>query len=132
MTVDPDHRRRPSPASLLIPLAEAYAWQRQALCRGEDSGIFFGIDGERGKARSARIRRAKTMCERCPVSTECLQFSLRFEEPFGVWGGVAEDERWSLLHGGRPRRSPTSSPPDDACHTAGRHQNSARMVPPTS
>ncbi len=33
------------------------------------------------------IARAKAICAKCPVTTECLSAALRDREPWGVWGG---------------------------------------------
>ena len=33
------------------------------------------------------IARAKAVCAKCPVATECLSAALRNQEPWGVWGG---------------------------------------------
>lgn len=52
--------------------------------------------GERGEERSAREQEAKEVCARCPVRTECLGHALRVQEPYGVWGGLTEDERRAL------------------------------------
>lgn len=55
--------------------------------------MFFHPDGERGKARRARVERAKQVCETCPVLAACREHALAIREPFGVWGGMDEDER---------------------------------------
>jgi WhiB family transcriptional regulator, redox-sensing transcriptional regulator len=88
-----------APAHLV---AELWTWQRWARCRTEDPSTFFHPDGERGRKRKHRQQRAKAVCDLCPVSKDCREHSLRFPEPFGVWGGTSEDERSTLL--GRPRR----------------------------
>ena len=35
----------------------------------------------------AELERAKALCARCPIRTECLAGALRRAEPWGVWGG---------------------------------------------
>jgi WhiB family redox-sensing transcriptional regulator len=77
-------------------MAEAWSWQLAARCRGEDPSIFFHPDGERGRARKRRQRRAKDICAECPVAAQCRQHSLAFHERFGTWGGLSEDEREGL------------------------------------
>ncbi|MEJ8645170.1 WhiB family transcriptional regulator [Streptomyces sp. MS1.HAVA.3] len=37
------------------------------------------------------------MCAGCPVRRACLDHALRTREPFGVWGGLTEEERHALL-----------------------------------
>jgi WhiB family redox-sensing transcriptional regulator len=89
---------RPHPQPTLDRAAEAWTWQLHARCRGEDLSIFFHPDGERGRARKRRQRRAKDICAQCPVAAQCRQHSLSFHERFGTWGGLSEDERDKLLH----------------------------------
>ena len=33
------------------------------------------------------VRRAKSLCRRCPVRPACLAGALKRSEPWGVWGG---------------------------------------------
>ncbi|KAA0084544.1 WhiB family transcriptional regulator [Mycolicibacterium sp. P9-64] len=77
--------------------AESWDWRGGARCRGEDVALFFHPDGERGQARSRRQQLAKQICAQCPVIAQCRSHSLTFQEPFGTWGGLAEDERSRLL-----------------------------------
>ena len=39
------------------------------------------------------IARAKEVCERCSIRVDCLDYSIRNDERFGVWGGLNHDER---------------------------------------
>ena len=95
----------------IIRNAEVWDWQLSARCRGADPSMFFHPDGERGLSRRRRDREAKRLCAQCRVVMQCLDYSLRFREPFGVWGGIAEDERHRILEhtiaNGPDRRSPT-------------------------
>jgi WhiB family redox-sensing transcriptional regulator len=72
------------------------AWQDNAACRGEDPDTFFHPEGERGPAREARERAAKAVCAACPVLAQCAAHALAVREPYGVWGGMSEDERRAL------------------------------------
>lgn len=80
--------RRLPPARIAV-----YDWQRHAACRTVDSAVFFGPAGERGNSRQQREQRAKTICADCPVRQACLQHALAVSEPYGVWGGLTEQER---------------------------------------
>jgi WhiB family redox-sensing transcriptional regulator len=80
----------------LIPADALWAWQLKARCRDEDPDIFFPVDGERRTAGLRRQRRAKEICAQCAVVRECLQHSIRHGERFGVWGGLAANERDQL------------------------------------
>ena len=33
------------------------------------------------------------MCASCPVLTQCAAHALTVREPYGVWGGMSEDDR---------------------------------------
>ncbi len=87
----------PQPDQLPGPNADIWDWQLQGLCRGVDSSVFFHPDGERGRARLQRERRAKEMCRSCPVMTQCRAHALDVGEPYGIWGGLSETERELLL-----------------------------------
>jgi WhiB family transcriptional regulator, redox-sensing transcriptional regulator len=89
-----DVRRLPGPN------ADLWDWQLHGACRGMDSAFFFHPDGERGPARASRERRAKAVCESCPVMDPCRRHALAAGEPYGIWGGLSESER-SAAAGGR-------------------------------
>lgn len=88
-----DTRRLP------IPVTEIWEWQMRGSCRGMDSSFFFHPDGERGPARAQREARAKEVCRACPVLEECRRHALTVHEPYGVWGGLSEAERDSIIRG---------------------------------
>lgn len=94
------------------PVVEVWDWQRRAACRNLDSSMFFHPDGERGTRRQQREDRAKAVCAACPVRAECLEHSLRVQEPYGIWGGTSERERPQL------RRALARSHPDARLVTA--------------
>ncbi|MFG2889929.1 WhiB family transcriptional regulator [Streptomyces sp. Pv4-95] len=91
------------------PNADLWDWQLLAACRGVDSSLFFHPEGERGAARSARETSAKEVCMRCPVRAECAAHALAVREPYGVWGGLTEDEREELMGRARHRLIPATS-----------------------
>ena len=92
----------------IAPTIEAMDWQREAVCRGMDSGSFFSPDGESGKPRRMREQAAKAICRSCPVRKECLDWALGKPETYGVWGGTTEEERRNILAGSRPVPSQVS------------------------
>lgn len=79
-------------------MAEVWDWQLDALCRGMTVTLFFHPWGERGESRAARDEAAKSICEACPVIAECRQHALTVAEPYGVWGGLTEEDRLVLLN----------------------------------
>lgn len=64
-------------------------WRDNALCREVDPEIWFVAKG--GSARPA-----KRICAACPVRVACLDYALRHNEAFGIWGGLTEKERKAL------------------------------------
>ena len=88
---------------------DAWHWRRFAACGGLDVEIFYHPDGERGHQKNARITRAKQICRRCPVLSECATWALSTREPYGVWGGMSEDERADIL-GVRSLKYPAPAP----------------------
>ena len=75
------------------PVAALWEWQFQGLCRTTNPDIFFHPEGERGPSRRRREARAKAICEQCPVLRECREHALAVHEPYGIWGGMTEEER---------------------------------------
>ncbi len=69
-----------------------------------DASVFFSPEGERGRARSNREQRAKALCRDCPVLTQCRTHALTIAEPFCVWGGLSEADRYGLID---PKRTAT-------------------------
>jgi len=76
---------------------DLWEWQYQGACREADPTLFFHPEGERGSARRRRADSAKAVCATCPVMDACRSHSMAVREPYGVWGGLSEDERTSLL-----------------------------------
>lgn len=54
---------------------------------------------ERKDEKLERERRAKSICAGCSVRKDCLEYALRIREPHGIWGGLNEAERRTLLGG---------------------------------
>ena len=74
------------------------SWQFRSACRGEDSTLFFAPSYfEQRSEKAAREHRAKTICARCPVRVDCLEYAIRIREDHGVWGGLNESERRALV-----------------------------------
>lgn len=68
-------------------------WMASAVCRDEDSELFFPI-GTHGPAQ-LQTEQAKAVCRRCPVRTDCLRHAMALNIADGVWGGLSEQERRS-------------------------------------
>jgi WhiB family transcriptional regulator, redox-sensing transcriptional regulator len=75
-----------------------YGWQFRAACRGEDAALFFAPHYfEKRPEKEAREAKARVFCNRCEVRQECLEYALRIREPHGLWGGMNEAQRRTLL-----------------------------------
>jgi WhiB family redox-sensing transcriptional regulator len=74
-------------------------WWELAACRGQDATYFFAPSWFETRAeKHGREAVAKAICHRCPVRGSCLGFALATREPHGVWGGLNEMERRTLLY----------------------------------
>jgi len=69
-------------------------WRHLAACRDEDPELFFPI-GTTGPA-VRQVEEAKAVCRRCDVIDDCLSWALESGQDAGVWGGLAEEERFAL------------------------------------
>jgi WhiB family redox-sensing transcriptional regulator len=54
------------------------------------------MHAERKHERLARERRAKAVCAACPVREQCLAHAVAYDERYGIWGGLNQDERRHL------------------------------------
>ncbi|MFI7315185.1 WhiB family transcriptional regulator [Streptomyces hygroscopicus] len=71
-------------------------WQRYGACANEeDPDLFFPV-GNTGPAL-LQIEEAKAICRRCPAMELCADWALEHRIEHGVWGGLTEDERRSIL-----------------------------------
>lgn len=64
-------------------------WMDDALCAQIGGDHWFPAKGD-------ATWRAKSICRRCPVTAECLDYALERGEPHGIWGGISERERRAL------------------------------------
>ena len=82
-----------SPVSFGLSLTPE-PWVAEALCQETDPDAFFPPKGGSTAA-------AKRVCAACPVQGECLEFALRTDQRFGIYGGLSERQR-RLLKKARP------------------------------
>jgi WhiB family redox-sensing transcriptional regulator len=69
--------------------SDPLSWQGDALCSQTDPEAFFPEKG-------GSTRDAKRICGQCNVQSECLEYALKNDERFGIWGGLSERERRRL------------------------------------
>jgi WhiB family redox-sensing transcriptional regulator len=84
------------------PIADHWEWQYEGSCRTMPSEMFFHPDGERGPRRRNRENAAKAVCASCPVIQQCRAHALAVQEPYGIWGGLSEDDRLAILGNEKP------------------------------
>jgi WhiB family redox-sensing transcriptional regulator len=70
---------------------EEMRWLPEARCIGEDPELFFPVGTS--EPALAQTAAAKTVCGRCSVRSDCLEWSLATYQDAGVWGGLDEEER---------------------------------------
>lgn len=68
---------------------ESMDWREYAVCAQTDPEAFFPEKGESTKE-------AKKICGNCEVRPSCLEYAVRNEERYGVWGGLSERERRAI------------------------------------
>ena len=71
-------------------------WTAQAKCRGMEDALF---------PEAAEQKKARALCQGCPVRLVCLAEALDNRIEWGIWGGMTERERRALLR----RRTDVSS-----------------------
>jgi WhiB family redox-sensing transcriptional regulator len=76
-----------------VPQDAQWHWQEHGACREADPLLFFHPQNERGTSRTRRDRAAKRVCASCSVRMECADYAVRAREPYGVWGGLSEEDR---------------------------------------
>ncbi|HEX4728351.1 MAG TPA: WhiB family transcriptional regulator [Jatrophihabitans sp.] len=64
-------------------------WASRGACRDVDPETLFVV--------GAAQHKAKSICMGCPVRVDCLADALDSRTEFGVWGGMTERERRTLL-----------------------------------
>lgn len=78
-----------APPPQITPIAGGAGWKSRAACGSADPELFYAEDPD-------SIARAKSVCGRCPVRSDCLESALANGEQLGVWGGLDENERRQL------------------------------------
>jgi hypothetical protein len=78
------------PARYPQTLEPAGQWLKSAPCKADPEAMF-------PSSSKAEIENAKSICHYCPVIQKCGQWALDNREQYGVWGGMSEAERRSLL-----------------------------------
>lgn len=72
-----------------MPSAADLVWQRDAACPDYPPEWWF-------PPRGGSSAQAKSICARCLVRPECLDYAQSVPEQHGVWGGLSERQRRAL------------------------------------
>jgi len=73
-------------------------WRAGAECQTENAVYFYApAHFERKPEKDLREGIARSLCRRCKVREQCLNYSIEVAESHGIWGGLNELERKRLL-----------------------------------
>ncbi|MGX9346612.1 WhiB family transcriptional regulator [Microbacterium sp. KNMS] len=75
-------------ASFILP----EPWVRDALCAQVDPDMFFPNHGDGDSAAPA-----KSVCRKCDVKAQCLEYALRTRQSVGIWGETSPRDRARML-----------------------------------
>ncbi|BBY25667.1 WhiB family transcriptional regulator [Mycobacterium stomatepiae] len=85
-TRQPTTSNSPAPRSTGV---DGETWESEGLCRNAHPDALF--------VAKARQRRAAKICNGCPVLRQCAAHALDNKVEYGVWGGMTEHRRQTLL-----------------------------------
>ncbi len=66
-------------------------WRSAGACLNADPDLFFPISMT-GRALE-QIAKAKSICARCAVQRQCLEFARAHDPIYGIWGGTTPEDR---------------------------------------
>lgn len=66
-----------------------FEWMEDAACKGMPIDLFFFERGD-GVTQS---KKAKEICQDCPVIKECGRFAIENHIHYGFWGGMTHEAR---------------------------------------
>jgi WhiB family redox-sensing transcriptional regulator len=73
-------------------------WRAYAECQADNAVYFYAPSHfERKPEKDLREGIARSLCRRCKVREQCLDYSITVEESHGIWGGLNELQRKRLL-----------------------------------
>ncbi len=70
-------------------------WWGLAACQTAEPDLFFPVSAK-GHAEYD-VARARAVCHRCRVRSECLDYAVSTRQVHGIWGGLTEIERQPLF-----------------------------------
>ncbi len=109
----------------MMPIADEDHWRSRGACVSADPDLFFPISAS-GASR-LQEERAKAVCARCRVRSECLDYAVASRQVHGVWGGLGEAELAALR---RRRDDAGETPVPERIPGTGRVSRGARRRQP--
>ena len=91
----PDIHQSWKPLGPTATADDAQDWRDSGACLDEDPELFFPVG--HGLEAVMQADDAKAVCRRCPVVMTCLEWALETRQPYGVWGGLDERQRFNVL-----------------------------------
>jgi WhiB family redox-sensing transcriptional regulator len=77
--------------------SQEQGWETRAACQNTGGASFYPTPHETSPQRAQREKDAKRICADCPVRVECLDYAINTQQPLGIWGGLYEAERLTLV-----------------------------------
>lgn len=71
------------------------SWQDEAACQDSGNKIYFADPS----TDRQDVAQAKSICKKCNVRWECLEFATKNDIMYGIWGGFTTPERNSYMKG---------------------------------
>jgi WhiB family redox-sensing transcriptional regulator len=68
---------------------DRHAWRNSAACKGMDPNIFVSSEGARGQTVLNNYRLALSVCAKCVVKNECLEYAIAEGIQYGIFGGMS-------------------------------------------
>lgn len=79
--------------SLVLKHPDDGVWRDDASCKKMGNTQFFESLHNRSKEVAQRLLEVKELCASCPVNKDCLDFAVKNEIKYGIWGGMTPQER---------------------------------------
>jgi len=89
----------------LAQLIAGEHWRVMAACGSAEPELFFPVSAS--ASHLGQAAEAKVICARCLVRRECLAFAIRTRQMHGIWGGMTEEERYTLVRAEQERARAT-------------------------
>ena len=94
--------------SLLADVLNIPKWYSKAAC---NTVLYPELNADEWfPERGSSTKKAKAICNQCPVQEPCLEQALQRGERFGIWGGKSERERRAIR---KERKMATIQDKDD-------------------